>query len=305
VVFERPEPVGGVLLPRMRKRLMQLSAARRLAKALSRNLWQAQAFLVLAALQIIPRHLPRQFAWIRISLPSGAERRFWLEDFTQARALSEVLAEHDYDVAIEGQVQTIVDLGANAGQAAVYFRDRFPDASILAVEADPDTARLAERNTAADPRTVVVAAAVTDHDGSVTLTRLEGHSWGSNVFSAWSRPDTPQVEVRSVTLRTLLREHGLAHVDVLKVDVEGAEMIALTADSTLDRVDTVLGELHPSILQMPVADALGALQRHGGFKRAWLHREFIFGLARSSEPPSAAGVAGSVPAPARDEDGGR
>ena len=271
---------------------MQLRAALRLARSLTRGAWKVHAFLVLAALLLCGDHVPRRLAWLWISLPSGAERRFWVRDFTQAQALAEVLFEQDYGMPIDGPVRTIVDLGANAGRAAVYLHDRFPDASILAVEADPDTARLAARNTAADPRTEVVAAAVTDHDGTVTFTRLPGHSWGSNVFSAWSGPDSPRLEVRSVMLGTLLRQHGIDHVDVLEIDVEGAELQALTTDQTLAHVTTVIGELHPAILQMPADDALGVLQRHGGFERAWLHREFIFALSRSGRARPSLRVAG-------------
>jgi FkbM family methyltransferase len=276
-------------------RTTQLGAAVRLGRGLTRGLWKVHAFLVLSALQVWTDRLPRQLAWIRIGLPSGAARRFWLQDFTQAHALVEVLVEQDYGMPIEGPVRTIVDLGANAGQASVYLHDRFPDASILAVEADPDTARLAALNTAADPHTEVLAAAVTDHDGTVTVTRRPGHSWGSNIFSKWSGPDSQLLEVRGVTLATLLREHDIDHVDVLKVDIEGAEMLALTSDETLARVGMVIGELHPSILNMPVDQALGALQRHGGFERAWMHREFVFALARS---PSSADTRSALGHPA-------
>jgi FkbM family methyltransferase len=281
-------------------RLVQLRTARELANGLTRGPWKIHAFLVLAALQMIPRHLPRRLAWMRIALPSGEGRQFWLEDFTQARALAEVFTEHDYDVAVDGPVRTVVDLGANAGQASVYLRDRFPDADILAVEADPAVAVLAARNTAEDPRTAVISAAVTGHDGTVTLTRLPGHTWGSNVFDEWSQPDSPRLEVRSISLESLLSEHGFEHVDVLKVDVEGAEVMALTADRTLERVDTVIGELHPSILKMGTDEALDVLKRHGSFDRAWMHREFIFVLARTANLDQTAGSHAAGGGPASD-----
>lgn len=264
----------------MRKRGERLLQAAKLARQLTRGAWRAHAFLVLASLDRIPPRLRRRLAWIRISLPSGRVRPFWLDDFTQAQALVEVLVNGDYDIPIDGEVRTVVDLGANAGQATVYLRDRFPGASIVAVEADPETARLAARNTRTDPNTVVVSAAVGDYDGTVTLTRLPGHSWGSNLFSAWSSPESRRLQVTSVTLGTLFRQHALDDVDLLKVDVEGAEMLALTSDNALEHVRFVLGELHPSILKMGTTEALSILKRHGGFSRGWMHGEYVFALAR-------------------------
>lgn len=264
----------------MRKLAERCWQSARLAQKLTHGVWRVHAFAVLAMLDLIPRGSRRRLAWIRISLPSGRRRPFWLEDFTQAKALAEVLANGDYDVPIEGEVRTVVDLGANAGQASVYLRDRFPSATILAVEADPDTARLAARNAGADPNTVVVSAAMCDHDGTVTLTRLPGHSWGSNLFSSWSSPHSPRIEVDGLTLGTLLHRHGIDQVDLLKIDIEGAEIMTLTSDRALERVRFVLGELHPSILKMDTSEALGILQRHGGFPRGWMHSEFVFALAR-------------------------
>jgi hypothetical protein len=100
------------------------------------------------------------------------------------------------------------------------------------------------------------------------------------VFAAWASSDTPELEVRSLRLGTLLDEHGLERVDLLKVDVEGAELMALTSDNGLDRVRWVIGELHPSVLEMPASQALRILQEHGRFPRAWMHGEFVFALAR-------------------------
>jgi FkbM family methyltransferase len=230
-----------------------------LARNLTRGAWRVQAFVVLAALDVIPPRLRKRLGWIRLSLPSGRVRRFWLEDLTQAKVLGEVMVDREYDIPIEGEVRTVVDLGANAGQTSVYLRDRFPDASILAVEADPATARLAARNTREDPNTVVRSAAVSDHNGTVTLTRLPGQSWGSNLFSAWSSPEASSLQVSSVNLGTVLREHGLDEVDLLKVDVEGAELMALTSDTALEHVRSVVGEFHPSILAMDAPEALRIL----------------------------------------------
>ena len=87
--------------------------------------------------------------------------------------------------------------------------------------------------------------------------------------------------MRSARLGTLLREHRLDRVDVLKVDVEGADILALTSNETLARVGMVIGELHPSILKMSTDEALDVLQRHGGFERGWMRGEFVFALTRS------------------------
>jgi FkbM family methyltransferase len=264
----------------MRLDVRRVRLALYLARHLTSGIWRWHGLLVLGLIgRMSPRHRER-WAWLRLTLPSGAHRRFYLSDFSQAQALAEVLIHGDYDLSTDAEVRTIVDLGANAGQASTILRDRFPHALIVAVEPDPDTARLAAKNLGGGAMTRVVSAAVTDHDGTTPFTRLTNWSWGSNVFAAWASSDTPELEVRSLRLGTLLDEHGLERVDLLKVDVEGAELMALTSDNGLDRVRWVIGELHPSVLEMPASQALRILQEHGRFPRAWMHGEFVFALAR-------------------------
>src|ERR1700756_469956 len=165
----------------MRLDVRRLRLAPYLARPLTGGVWRRHGFLVLALVDRLPPRLRERWAWLRLTLPSGDRRRFYLGDFSQAQALAEVLIHGDYDVSTEAEaeVRTIVDLGANAGQASTLLRDRFPDALIVAVEPDPDTARLAARNLNGGSTTRVVAAAVTDHDGTTPFTRLGKWSWGS------------------------------------------------------------------------------------------------------------------------------
>jgi FkbM family methyltransferase len=266
-----------------------------LARGLSRGWWAVHAFLVLALISRESRILRARLAWLKIKLPSGASRRFYVSDFTQAAALGEVFLEHDYrDLPVGERVSTILDLGSNAGQAAVYLRDRFPAARILAVEADPVVARLTALNLRGDPNAVVVSAAVADHDGVVWLTRWPGASWGSNVLAAWESSGTYRIEVRSVMLASLMREHSLDSVDLLKIDIEGAEMMALASDDALTRVGYVIGELHPKLLDMTPAESVEALRVHGRFASAEMRGDRIFILSRDADESAA--MARSQPA---------
>jgi FkbM family methyltransferase len=252
-----------------------------LARGLTRGWWTVHAFFVLALISGETNRSRSHMAWLQLTLPSGASRRFYLTDFTQAEALGEVFLQTEYQTLPRSErVATILDLGANAAQASVYLRDRFPDALIVAVEADPATARLAERNVAGDPLTFVVAAAVSDHDGQTWLTREPGRSWGSNVVAAWESPETYRVETRATRVASLMTEYSLASVDLLKVDIEGAEMMALACDDVLTRVGYVIGEIHPSLLDTSVEESVEALRAHGGFSSGRMYSDRIFILSR-------------------------
>ena len=71
------------------------------------------------------------------------------------------------------------------------------------------------------------------------------------------------VEVQAVTVADVIRMSGFDRVDLMKIDVEGAEAEILAGDlSWLDRVDAVMIELHGT----PREDEFKALMEERGFR---------------------------------------
>src|SRR5207302_3010451 len=50
--------------------------------------------------------------------------------------------------------------------------------------------------------------------------------------------------IRTLTLEDLMQEHGLDHIDILKLDCEGSEFSILSKTPSLDRIGLIVGEYH-------------------------------------------------------------
>ena len=247
---------------------------------------RAWFFAMVLLLPLRKRLLPGTPVPVRLGLSTGATW-FWLRDGSELIALEEIFCGGEY-AAVDGrEAETIVDLGANVGQAALWLRGRFPDARILSVEPDPRTFATLRRNLGADPHVTVRRAAITAEDGDVRLERTPESSWGTRVTSA---ADADVTGVPGISLETLLDEHGLDQVDVLKVDIEGLEHDALGASPALSRVRFVIGEVHPDLLALPVGSALEDMRRCGGFDSCELDGD-IFVLSRDQAPVTAISTA--------------
>jgi FkbM family methyltransferase len=214
---------------------------------------------------------------IRVATGDRA-RLFWFRDASELVALQEIFKEDEYALARDGRPATIVDLGANCGQAALWFRSLYPEARILSVEPDPRTFATLQRNHGRDPNVTLRQVAVTATDGWCRLEREAEASWATRV--AANGNGTAHVDhVPAISLETLLDQHGIDRVDLLKVDIEGMEHEALAASPALRRAQRVIGELHASLLPVSVEQALEDLRRNGGFDRAHLEGD-IFLLER-------------------------
>ena len=134
-----------------------------------------------------------------------------------------------------------VDLGANSGDFSIWFA-KHTAANIVAVEASTENLQLFDINLAkngVDPaRVKIVRKAISNVNGTIEMT--VGRSQGNAIIDARGPTET----VECTTLGRCLREAGITHIDVLKIDIEGSEPLLLDdLREWLPKTDCVLIEM--------------------------------------------------------------
>lgn len=118
---------------------------------------------------------------------------------------------------------TILDVGANVGKWAILAAQRFPAASVRALEIVPATYELLRAATAAYPQIRPVSLGLSDRTGQLVI-RYDPQASAHATFTAY--PHSGRVETIECAVSSgdaFLAAQGIADVDFLKVDVEGAE----------------------------------------------------------------------------------
>jgi len=161
----------------------------------------------------------------------------------------EIFANHCYYFETENPRPVIIDAGAHIGLASLYFKKQFPGALITAIEPNPTNLALLEQNIwENDLRDVTtVEAALTPQAGQITLYQDVTQSWLSTSSiheRAWNgEQETIPFEAKAITLSSLLTQS----VDLLKLDIEGAELAVLAeAKDELANVSKIFVEFHPT-----------------------------------------------------------
>jgi FkbM family methyltransferase len=158
------------------------------------------------------------------------------------QAIREIWLSQTYSPPLPSQsFGVFVDLGANIGFTTLYFARRYGAHTCVAVEPDPDNARLLRHNLAQNGiRATIFEAAVGPRDGSVRFAQDRESNLG--------RVAAEGVTVPMVSMDTVV--HATAHdrVDLLKMDIEGGEA-ELFAGPTgwLDTIDAIMMEFHPDV----------------------------------------------------------
>ncbi|MGE3333110.1 MAG: FkbM family methyltransferase [Rhodospirillaceae bacterium] len=149
----------------------------------------------------------------------------------------QIFGQRLYNFRTENPAPMILDCGAHIGLASLFFKDRFPAARITAFEADAALAETCRENFASFslPDIEVIAAAVWTHDNGVSFAQ------SSDDAGHVTENQQDAVKVPSVRLRSYLN----TPVDLLKLDVEGAEF-ALIEDcgETLKNARNIVMEVH-------------------------------------------------------------
>jgi FkbM family methyltransferase len=119
--------------------------------------------------------------------------------------------------------RTYVDLGANLGLTAMHFATQAPLDVMVLVEPNPALVPVLKANVAdsgINARVVIEPVAIADGRASVEFSIGEAHRMGSTHYS---HQGAETILVPATTLGALLDRHGLQSVDIIKIDIEGAE----------------------------------------------------------------------------------
>jgi FkbM family methyltransferase len=151
----------------------------------------------------------------------------------------QVFVEQEYDIPLEFDPATIVDAGANIGLVSVLFASRYPEARIVAIEPDADNFAILERNIRAYPNITAVRAALWSRAGALRIANPEDEPWAFHVEEA------NHGAIAAVTVEDILGILGAVRLDVLKMDVEGAEVEVMARSAPwIDHVGVLIAELH-------------------------------------------------------------
>ncbi|MBT3069803.1 FkbM family methyltransferase [Rhodomicrobium sp. Az07] len=124
----------------------------------------------------------------------------------------------------------VVDIGANTGTICIPLSFKMPSLKrILAIEPDPLTLQRLRFNLAINgiSNISVVPCAVADREGVTRLWRSRKENLGQNSLLDPKRDSKHYVDIETKTLTSILAEHDVPRIDILKIDVEGFEDRAL------------------------------------------------------------------------------
>ena len=141
---------------------------------------------------------------------------------------------------------TVIDAGANIGVFTVTAALQAKGGKVIAIEPESENFQFLKANVEANglKNVVLVNKAISDTTGTA---RMYVTNPGTN--SILLEPTTPDIPIevkicQSITMNELLEANKLDQVDLMKMDIEGAEFLAFRDWTWLERVVRIVLEVH-------------------------------------------------------------
>lgn len=160
--------------------------------------------------------------------------------------LRQVLGRKEYNFGFEYVPRRIIDGGANVGYASLYFATRFPSAEIVALEPNSTNCTMFKKNCCSYRNIRLLDGALWSSDSTVDLMDESAQAFAFRVHATPLDHSGNANSVPGYSLSTVLQLFDGGKADILKLDIEGAELELFTSSDQewLWKVRTLIVELH-------------------------------------------------------------
>lgn len=195
---------------------------------------------------------------------------------TDVPTYKKIFIDKEYEFVTERSPAVIVDAGANIGLASIYFANKYPQAKIISIEPEQTNFDLLKANIAPYPKILPIQAALWNCTKDVELIDPGLGKWGFVTASQYTEAGeigSKCHRITALTVNRLMEDFGLDRIDILKIDIEGAELEVFQDTSQwLNRVDAIVIELHERL--KPGCNR-SFYCGSSGFEKEWMQGENI------------------------------
>lgn len=167
---------------------------------------------------------------------------------SDVNVFSQILYEQEYEIKYRLNPSVIVDCGANIGLTSIFFKNKFPDATVIAVEPEASNFKLLKKNTEMYPDIHCLNNGVWNRSTPLKVTNHTRGNWG---FTVEETDKNDEDTIQAISIDELMKKYQLNHIDILKIDIEGSEqkLFESNVDTWLPFVKVIVIEFHDATVK--------------------------------------------------------
>ena len=153
----------------------------------------------------------------------------------------QIFITKDYNISLKINPKLIIDAGANVGYSSLWFMKKYPNAKIIAIEPEESNYNILKENTKRWKKIVPIKAGLWYKKTKLKIINNTEEKWAFQTKEISSK----EKGIDTVTIGEILKKSGCDKIDILKMDVEGAEKEIFSKNTEwLKKVKILIIELH-------------------------------------------------------------
>ena len=161
----------------------------------------------------------------------------------------EVFMHNSFKIPFNFKPKYIFDIGANVGFASIYFRRRFPDSIIISLEPDASNFELLKKNTEKYKNIHCLQYGIWNKSTKLEIIENGNNKW--NCRTVETTEGSHKASVPSITIDELMQMFNIEKIDILKMDIEGAEYNVFSGahEKWMPKTKSLIVEMHDMIVE--------------------------------------------------------
>lgn len=197
------------------------------------------------ALLLFKRNI-KSYKTFKILLPNYKYPIVLRNNTSDVTVFYQVFLAKSYLIGLSEAPKIIIDCGANIGLSTVFFKNKYPNAKIIAVEPEGSNFTMLKKNTEMYSDVHCINKGIWNKTANLIVKDDNLGNWGFTVEEVdYKNKNT----VSAISINEIMSSFNIQYIDILKIDIEGSEkeMFSENFENWLSKTKVLIIELHDGL----------------------------------------------------------
>lgn len=197
------------------------------------------------ALLLFKRYI-KKYKYFSILLPKYKYPISLRNNTSDVTVFYQVFLAKSYQLNYKDDPKIIIDCGANIGLSVAFFKNRFPNAKVIAIEPEFSNFEMLKINTKSYDDVFCVNSGIWNKSTNLIIKDNDFGNWGFMVEEVdYENENT----VSAISMDEIISKFEIEQIDILKIDIEGSEkeLFEKSFENWLKITKVLIIELHDGL----------------------------------------------------------